>query len=165
MLKQKQLRIVEMVTAVLLFGSIFLFGMYPTIGKVLNVALAIFLCLSYLIYHPVYFLDEDSKFFPTKRGTRKKFGFGVTLYSQLAAFTCCLICLFGTRMMLIPMVRLTEAVYILSIFLGGFFVLGAINYRNKDMLNVLLDGMRSMIIVVIPYSFYLYFRISFAGPE
>src|SRR5688572_25872817 len=157
MVKQKQLRIFEIVVAVLLFASIFLLGTYPMIGRILNISFAIILCITYLIYHPVYFLDEDSNILPAKRETRKKFGFRVALYSQFTAFTCCLICLFGTRMILIPMVRLTEAVYILSVFLGGFFVLGAINYRNKNMLNVLLDGMRSMIIVVIPYSFFLYF--------
>src|SRR5688572_33472940 len=120
MIRQRPLRIVEIIVVVLLFASAWLWILHVPLAKGMNIGLSIFLCITYLLYHPVYFLDESSKYLPAKRTTRKKFGFGVTLYSQLAAFTCCLICLYGSRMMLMPGFYLFEVIVILIFFLGLF---------------------------------------------
>jgi hypothetical protein len=156
MITQKYLRIAEILISIFLFASVWLVVILHPLGKPLIIIFTILICILYLMYNQVYFLDENSKIIPGKRAMRKKYGWGTSFYSQFAGFTCCLIALFGMRMMLIPMYRLSEAVYVLGAVLGGFLLIGSIQQRkNKAMQNVLLDGLRSMIIITIPYSFYV----------
>jgi hypothetical protein len=154
MIKQKYLRIVEIIIAIVLFACVWLNIIHHPLAKPVLVISTSLICFLYLLYNHVFFLDEESKIIPGKRAIRKKYGFKTSIYSWVAGFICGLIAVFGMRMILTPAFHLMETVYILSMVIGGFFIFGILQRKDKMILNVLLDGIRSMIIIITPFIFY-----------
>jgi len=149
---RKKLRWIEAVLAVILIGCIFLRALHQQAGLYVGLVSTFMLCILYNAFFKDMFLDNR-----TENPISGSSSLSARYYARLAGFICSFLAIFNLRFMLAGPLYVVPFAVVLIILLGVFFLTGLFKKKNPVMLHALLDGMRSMIIMAIPYAFWVQF--------